>query len=116
MRLDRPSNLVTALEIVDNIIWDGGDGLDGSTFNHEARLGTQRLPLGADDLTACLGICFQLVILCLPLAELLSAAGLLHMLHTDMDTLPDDAAIYLKINQFIRNQNVYIDSTLSLTV
>ena len=115
-QIDRPSNLVTALEIVDNIIWDGGDGLDGSTFNHEARLGTQRLPLGADDLTACLGICFQLVILCLPLAELLSAAGLLHMLHTDMDTLPDDAAINLKINQFIRNQNVYIDSTLSLTV
>jgi hypothetical protein len=38
------------------------------------------------------------------------------MLHTDMDTLPDDAAINLKINQFIRNQNVYIDSTLSLTV
>jgi len=79
-------------------------------------LGTQRLPLGADDLTTCLGICFQLVILCLPLAELLSAAGLLHMLHTDMDTLPDDAAINLKIYQFIRNQNVYIDSTLSLTV
>jgi hypothetical protein len=25
------------------------------------------------------------------------------MLHTDMDTLPDDAAINLKINQFIRN-------------
>lgn len=98
MQVDRPNNLVTTLEIVDHIIRDGSDSLDGSTLDHEARLGTQWLPLGADDLTTRLGVCLQLVVLCLPQAELLSAAGRLHMLNADMDTLPDDAAVNLKIH------------------
>jgi hypothetical protein len=53
------------------------------------------LPLGADHLTTGLGVGLQLVILGFPQAELLSAPGWLHMLHTDMDPLPDDAAINL---------------------
>ena len=96
MQVDKPNSLVSSLEIVDHIIRDGSDGLDGSAPNHEARLGAQRLPLGADDLATRLGISLQLVILCLPQAELFCAAGRLHMLHTDMDTLPDDATINLK--------------------
>ena len=102
MQVGRPNNLVSTLEIIDHIVRDGGDSLDGSSLNHEARLGTQRLPLGADDLATCLGVRLQLVILCLPQAELFCAAGWLHMLHTDMDTLPDDATINLKRQQFIR--------------
>ena len=94
--VDRPNNLVSSLEIIDHIVRDGSDGLDGGALNHESRLRTQWLPLGADDLTTCLGIRLQLIILCLPQAELFCAAGRLHVLHTDVDTLPDDATINLK--------------------
>jgi hypothetical protein len=88
---DRLKILVTTLEIIDHIVRDGGDSLQCCTLNHEAGLRTLRLPLRADDLTTSLGICLELVVLDLPQAELLSAPGWLHMLHTDMDPLPDNA-------------------------
>jgi hypothetical protein len=89
-------SLVTALEIVDHIIRNRSDCLECSTLNHEARFGSHGLPLGADHLTAGLGIRLELVILGFPQAELLRATGGLHMLHADMDPLPDDAAVNLK--------------------
>jgi len=90
------SSLVTTLEIIDHIIRNRSDCLKRSTLNHEARFGSHRLPLGADHLTTGLGIRLELVILGFPQAELLCASGGLHMLHTYMDTLPDDAAINLE--------------------
>jgi hypothetical protein len=101
-QVDRENILVPTLEIIDHIIRDGGDCLDCSTLDQEARLGTLRLPLGADDFTTRLGICLQLIVLCFPHAELLGAPGWNHMLHTDMDTLTDDAAIDLEQQQSIR--------------
>ncbi|KAG8088639.1 hypothetical protein GUJ93_ZPchr0010g8240 [Zizania palustris] len=96
MQVDRSNILVTTLEIIDHIIWNGGDSLQCSTFNHEARFRALRLPLRADDLTTSLGICLDLIILDFPQTKLLSAPGWLNMLHPDMDPLPDDAVPNLK--------------------
>jgi hypothetical protein len=91
----RTSTLVTTLEIVDNIVRDRGDRLDRGALNHEPWLGTCRLPLGADDLATGLGLRLELVVVDLPQTELLLAPGWLHMLHTDMDPLLDDAVTNL---------------------
>jgi hypothetical protein len=97
--------LVTTLEIIDHIIRNGSDSLEHNTLDHEARLRTHRLPLGADHLTTGLGICLELVVLGFPQAELLCATGWLHMLHTDMDPLADDATINLTTNTSLNRVN-----------
>ena len=88
-------SLVTALEIIHDVVGDGGDRLDRGALDHEPRLGTCGLPLGADDLAAGLGLRLELVVVDLAQAELLLAPGWLHVLHTDMDPLLDDTVTNL---------------------
>jgi hypothetical protein len=66
-------HLLTTLEIIDHIIWNGSDCLKCSTLNHEARLRSLWLPLGADHLATGLGIGLQLIVLGFPELQLLSA-------------------------------------------
>ena len=96
------SSLVTTLEVIDHIIWNRSDCLNCSTLDHEARLRTQGLPLGADHLTTGLGIRLELVVLGLPQAELFRASWWLHMLDTDMDPLADDASINLSNKNYVK--------------
>lgn len=91
MQADNPNTLVTTLEIIDHIVGNGSDSLNCGTLDHEPRFRAERLPLGADDLTARLGFRLELVVLHFPQAELLSTPGWLHMLNTDMDPFPDNA-------------------------
>lgn len=95
-KLTTETVLVTTLEIVDHIVGNGGNSLQCGTFHHETRFGPFRLPLGADDLATSLGLGLQLVVLDLPQREVLSAPGWLHVLHSHMDSLPDDSVAHLK--------------------
>ena len=66
-------DLVTALEIINNIIWNGSNSFQCRTFHHETRFGTLWLPLCADNLTSGLSLSLQLIILLLPETKFLSA-------------------------------------------
>ena len=81
--------LVTAFEIVDDIVGNRSHGFQRSTFHHETWFRTLRLPLSADFLSLSLGISLKLIILDLPQAELLRAPRGHHMLHTHVNPLSD---------------------------
>lgn len=81
---------VTAFEVVDHIIWDGGDSFHGGTLNHETGLRPFRLSLRADPLPTNLGLCLQLIIADFPQLKLLLTPRRLDVLHPDMNPLPND--------------------------
>ena len=65
--------LVATLEIINNIVWNGSNSFQHRTLDHETRFWALRLPLCANHLTLCLGLCLELIILYLPQFEFLSA-------------------------------------------
>lgn len=66
-------DLLTTLEIINDIIWYGSNSFQSSTLYHETRFGSFWLPLGANDLALCFSLYLELIILHLPQLEFLSA-------------------------------------------
>lgn len=54
---------VTALKVIDHIIRNGSDCLQGGTGNHKPGLGSFRLSLCADSFSTSFCLCLQLIIL-----------------------------------------------------
>ena len=77
LKKNRPNNssngLITTLKIIDDIIWNGCHSFQCCTFHHETWFGALWLSLCANDLTFCLCLSLQLIILQLPLTEFLGA-------------------------------------------
>ncbi|WZZ79917.1 hypothetical protein YC2023_100489 [Brassica napus] len=69
----RSRRLIASLEIVDDIVRDWSDSLQGHTFDHESWFGSFRLPLGAYCLAFGFGCSLELIVLLNPQLELLCA-------------------------------------------
>jgi len=98
----RKYNLITSLQVIDDIIWNRCHSLECRCIKDKATFGSCRLPLGANFLTPRLSLSLQSVISLPALQEVLSTSWWLDMLNSHMKPLLYDPMTNLEKIQFQR--------------